>query len=568
MATMAFTGCEGPAGPQGERGIQGEQGTQGGTGEQGGTGIQGEPGIQGPPGGTGGPGEQGPPGGPGIQGPPGVSIVWQGELATPPANPQTNWAYFNTASGNAYIWTGTAWNRLSQRGTTGTAGADGADGADGTAGADGNDGVGINWLGKVEAGDKPDDAGLNYALHYLYSGNTYIFDGTNWQIMLPGTTVHPPDETMVTHVTLSHNGTISMYRGDTLVVYATVTPETAVFQWVEWTADNNNASITRTPRPRTGVLAGPETAISIKANTVGTTTITATAMGSGPVEIRATLTVEVVHPHITEEIADGVTMTMNWIAPGTFMMGGHHGEWDATPVHQVTLTRGFYMGIHPVTREQFQAVMGTDPSTSGGILAPGEVQERRPVDTVNWFHAIAFANRLSIMQGLTPVYTIPGIDWETLEFANVPTTTNATWNAVVADWTADGFRLATEAEWEFAARAGTTTQWSFGDTDAYIDYYAWTNWNAGGRTRQVGQLRPNPWGLYDMHGNVFEWVWDRLGTYPSGAQTDPTGAASGTFRMLRGGGWFHLPGNARSAFRSRTFHVDQDADIGFRVVRP
>jgi len=271
---------------------------------------------------------------------------------------------------------------------------------------------------------------------------------------------------------------------------------------------------------------------------------------------------------ITVEIADGITMTMNRIRAGTFMRGGQHGEWDATPVHQVTLTRGFYMGIHPVTREQFQAVMGANPSTSGGTLAPGEVQGRWPVDTVNWYHAVAFANRLSVMEGLTPVYHIPGIDWATLEFADIPTTGNATWNAVTADWTANGFRLATEAEWEFAARAGTTTQWSFGDTDAYIDYYAWTGGNFGGRTHQVGQLRPNPWGLYDMHGNVWEWVWDWFGAYASVPKTDPTGVAAGVGRVKRGGCWGGTSAGARSAARNGTGPGQRYNSLGFRLVLP
>jgi len=287
-------------------------------------------------------------------------------------------------------------------------------------------------------------------------------------------------------------------------------------------------------------------------------------MGSGSVEISATLTVEVVEP-LTVDMGYGVTMTMNRIEAGTFMRGQ---TGVATPVHQVTLTSDFYMGIHPVTREQFHAVMNANPSGSGGTLAPGEVQERRPVETVNWYHAIAFANRLSIMQGLDPVYYIPGIDWGTLTFAEVPTSGDATWDAVTADWDASGFRLATDAEWEFAARAGTTTQWSFGDTYADVDYYAWTYRNAGNRTHQVGQLRPNPWGLYDMQGNVWEWVWDWWGGLPSAAQTDPTGPVSGGYRVIRGGGWGNTPGFARSALRGSVAPGFRCTDFGFRVVRP
>ena len=166
------------------------------------------------------------------------------------------------------------------------------------------------------------------------------------------------------------------------------------------------------------------------------------------------------------------------------------------------------------------------------------------------------------------MYYVSGVNWETLTFAAVPTTGNATWNAVEAKWDAGGFRLATDAEWEFAARAGTTTQWSFGDTYADIDYYAWTNRNANGRTRQVGQLRPNAWGLYDMHGNVWEWVWDRSATHPDAAQTDPTGPAAGDFRVARSGAWLSPPLAVRSAIRLVSAPTDRGTNHGFRVVLP
>jgi len=272
-------------------------------------------------------------------------------------------------------------------------------------------------------------------------------------------------------------------------------------------------------------------------------------------------------PLRTVNLGDGITMDMERIAPGTFTRGQ---VGVATPVHEVTLTRGFYMGIHPVTQEQFQRVMGVNPSFFSTNPAPGEVQARRPVEMVNWYHAIAFANRLSILQGLEPVYSIAGMSNTNADawlFANVPTSNNATWNAVTANWNANGFRLATEAEWEFAARAGTTTQWSFGNTDADIDYYAWIHRNAGGRTREVGLLRPNALGLYDMHGNVLEWVWDRLGSYSALAQIDPKGPAAGDVRVRRGGSWDSTPGHVRSAIRSDFFPDFRDLNLGFRVVR-
>ena len=271
------------------------------------------------------------------------------------------------------------------------------------------------------------------------------------------------------------------------------------------------------------------------------------------------------YPTLEAEISAGITLEMNWIFAGAFTMGQ---AGVATPEREVTLTRGFYMGIHPVTQEQFYAVMGHNPSFFSGSPASGEAQGRRLVENLSWYHAIAFANWLSIQEGLEPAYHVAGVNWETLTFANVPATSNAAWNAATVNWNAGGFRLATEAEWEFAARAGTTTQWSFGDTDADIDYYAWTNRNAGSRTRQVGQLRPNPWGLYDMHGNVWEWVWDWWGTHPSAVQTDPTGLAAGGHRVARGGCWVNTPGNARLAVRFDFNPGIRGTNLGFRVVRP
>jgi len=274
---------------------------------------------------------------------------------------------------------------------------------------------------------------------------------------------------------------------------------------------------------------------------------------------------------ITVQIAEGVTMTMNRIAPGVFTMGQNDGlpSWLTAPEHQVTLTRGFHMGIHPVTQEQFYAVMGANPSHFSDDPADGEEQGRRPVENVNWYHAIAFANRLSIMQELEPVYYIPGINWETLTFANVPTSRNAAWDTVTANREAGGFRLPTEAEWEFSVRAGTDTQWSFGDTDDDIDYYAWTNNNAGDGTREVGLLRPNAWGLHDMHGNVWEWVWDwneaRTTDDPA---TNPTGPAVGESRVIRGGSWFNPPADASSAIREGVNPGSRIGGLGFRVVRP
>ena len=164
---------------------------------------------------------------------------------------------------------------------------------------------------------------------------------------------------------------------------------------------------------------------------------------------------------ITVDMGGGITMTMNRIPSGVFTMGQNDGlpNWSPTPERQVTLTRSFHMGIHPVTQEQFQAVMGANPSAFLVSPAAGEVQARRPVENVNWYHAIAFANRLSILQGLTPVYSIAcmsNTDADPWLFENVPIAHNGTWNAVTANWNANGFRLATEAEWECVDKARKT----------------------------------------------------------------------------------------------------------------
>ena len=136
---------------------------------------------------------------------------------------------------------------------------------------------------------------------------------------------------------------------------------------------------------------------------------------------------------------------------------------------------------------------------------------------------------------------------------------------VTANFSANGYRLPTEAEWEYACRAGTTTGWSYGDTENSA--CMWYDVNSPTTTQPVGTRTANPWGLYDMHGNVWELCWDWYGTYTAGAQTDPTGASSGSFRVRRGGSWFSAALGTRSALRDYVTPGNQDAIIGFRLVR-
>ena len=233
-------------------------------------------------------------------------------------------------------------------------------------------------------------------------------------------------------------------------------------------------------------------------------------------------------------------VSMVYINGGTFLMGSPAGEQGRStnegPQHQVTVS-SFYIGKYPVTQEQYQEVMKTNPSDFKGA--------NLPVERVSWLDAIEYCNKLSLKEGLTPVYTIKG--------------SNITW-----DRSANGYRLPTEAEWEYACRAGTETPFYSG---ASVDEAGWHSGNSGRRTRPVGEKQPNPWGLYDMHGNILEWCWDFLGDYSKGEQTDPLGAASGSTRVYRGGCWQFSAAQARSAYRFGNTPNLRINFVGFRLVR-
>jgi len=258
------------------------------------------------------------------------------------------------------------------------------------------------------------------------------------------------------------------------------------------------------------------------------------------------------------------TIEMASISDGTFMMGSPTTEPNRESnetQHSVTLS-GFSMSKYLVTQAQYQAVMGAREDRTITSYGKGD---NYPIYYVNWYDAIVFCNKLSILEGLNPVYSING-STNPADWGAIPTTDNSTWNAAVMDKSKNGYRLPTEAEWEYACRAGTTTVYNTGDTIS--DNTGWySSNNGGGKTHEVGLKPANAWGLYDMHGNVMEWCWDWYGSYSSGSQNNPTGAVTGSLRVRRGGSWGGYGQFLRSAYRDSFQPYSRSFIAGFRLVR-
>jgi formylglycine-generating enzyme required for sulfatase activity len=213
------------------------------------------------------------------------------------------------------------------------------------------------------------------------------------------------------------------------------------------------------------------------------------------------------------------------ILPGSFTRGssrqepGH--ETSEAPRGEVRISRAFRIGVYQVTQEQYAAVMASNPSRFDGC--------RRPVERVSWHEAAEFCRRLSEREGRP-------------------------------------YRLPSEAEWEYVCRAGSATAFCFGDEEGQVGHYAWYGGNSGESTREVGLKRPNAWGLFDVHGNVWEWCLDWYAGYEPDAADDPTGPPGGTFRVVRGGSYFDHPSPMRCASRGRSLPSVRADDHGFRVV--
>jgi formylglycine-generating enzyme required for sulfatase activity len=250
------------------------------------------------------------------------------------------------------------------------------------------------------------------------------------------------------------------------------------------------------------------------------------------------------------------------IQGGNFTMGSPPSEpnRDADETqHEVTLT-GFYMGKYLITQAQYEEVTGENPCYFTTPVSTETSTANRPVECVTWYDAVEFCNKLSVKEGLTPVYTITERE---------PATGYPIIDAdVTADWSANGYRLPTEAQWEYACRAGTTTAYNTGAT--ITNNTGWYANNSGDRTHKVGEKPANKWGLYDMHGNVYEWCWDWYSAtyYSSSPAQNPTGPVSGGNRVDRGGSFVSSGQYLRSAYRDYFDPSDLSGDIGFRIVRP
>ncbi len=333
--------------------------------------------------------------------------------------------------------------------------------------------------------------------------------------------------------------TVTDDGGNTSTKERTVTVDDTLSPELQLLGDANITQLLDTPWVDPGVEAQDErdgnitadivVSGSVDVNTTGTYTLTYTVSDAAGNEANATRIVEVLASTHTADLNSTVNLEMIWVEPGTFTMGQ---VGVAEPEHEVTLTNGFYLGKYEVTQAQYEAVM--TGNTDGLNTKPSNWPNNpdRPVEQVSWDDVQKFLTRLNAQEA----------------------------GNIAEGW---AYVLPTEAQWEYACRAGTTTAYSWGDTIVYSN--ANQEGSGSAQTRDVGLYDANPWGFFDMHGNVWEWTSDWHAAYSSGAVTDPEGPATGSNRAKRGGSWSVSANGLRSAYRNYTVPSNRYHIIGFRV---
>ncbi len=300
-------------------------------------------------------------------------------------------------------------------------------------------------------------------------------------------------------------------------------------------------------------------------------TVDSTGKVTGVAIGKIIITASIADPALTAECV--VTVTAPVVSADIELVNVPAGTFqrDASAAN-TSYVSAFKMSKYEITRAQFLAVMGTDPtetSYSNGLAGP--------VQQVSWYHAIAYCNKLSLSAGLTPAYSVSGVDFSTLTYAAIPTSTNSAWDAVICNWSANGYRLPTEMEWIWAAMGADSGNSGATNTSGYAKAFAgstgsnlpgdygWYTSNSSGKTHSVGSKLANELGLYDMSGNVSEWCWGWL-SYPTGANSDYRGGTTGAYRVRLGSSF--SVNNVSIANSGYEYPYSQDFYLGFRVVRP
>jgi len=322
-------------------------------------------------------------------------------------------------------------------------------------------------------------------------------------------------------------------------------------------------------------LSCTTTGATIRYTTNGSEPTSSSTVYSSPINVSSTTTIKAKAfkdgwtpsstASATYTISGGTPGEMVLVPGGTFTMGDTRGEGDSNelPTHSVTLN-SFYIGKYEVTQAEYAQYM--QPSSSWtSHYGHGDDY---PAYYVSWYAIIKYCNLRSLAEGLTPCYTISG-STNPANWGSVPTSNNSTWNAAICNWNANGYRLPTEAEWEYAARGATNTpDYLYSGSDD-INAVAWYSGNSGYTSHPVGTKAPNGLGLYDMSGNLYEWCWDWYSSsyYSSSPSNNPTGPASGSGRVFRGGYWNSSASYYRVAYRSYNSPRSSYYSYGFRLCR-